>query len=728
GPTPSCVSQVDPPPSVEPLEISSESSGPAEGGDPAADDTAATRRSPRLETPPGFPPRPSSPPPQPAAMDSGADEGGDAGAGASGGAETGGDETGGAGTGGAETRGAETGAMGAPAGGPGVGQPQLPSRLETLSPQQIREWIVLRGRPGGGRYGVTASRAAGAGGATGARGVGAASPDGTAGARGAGGAAGAGCDGGAAGAGGTRGAGGAAGTGGARAGVTGDTGDADGTGIAPRQPFFYPQPQSSLPPLDSALRQTSLSHSYSLAPRCLLLLLTLRFTESLTESREPETRASTLVRACRVACSRPPAVPGTHVMTLRPSSVPHCIALLSPPASSLPNVPGPESDLARVVSPTATRLLATVITDPDFESTAEFALSESVYPPSVGGEPPLSSHVLEDRQFELECLATAFPCFASMLLCPEGDPDALDIPTPRSYVEALAGEYSSQWQTAMDAEMASWKSTCTYVNEVPPPGANKVDGMWILRVKRPPGSPPAFKTRYVARGFSQRQGVDFFQTFSPTPKMTTLRVLLHVATQHDYELNSLDFSTTFLQGSLHEEIWLSRPPGFTGSFLAGPSALRLPVLLATAHSSAYWPLALSSPLDESVEPSGPYPEFVGCFMYLMTCTRPDLAYPLSLLACYVAPGRHQKGYTFGLGSGSISWRSTCSSSVLGSNCEAEIYVGAMAAQELRWLAYLLTDLGVRPRSPPVLYVDDKAMIALCQEQRLEHKTKHIALR
>ncbi|CAI7919028.1 unnamed protein product [Closterium sp. NIES-53] len=52
----------------------------------------------------------------------------------------------------------------------------------------------------------------------------------------------------------------------------------------------------------------------------------------------------------------------------------------------------------------------------------------------------------------------------------------------------------------------------------------------------------------------------------------------------------------------------------------------------------------------------------------------------------------------------------------------------MAAQELHWLTYLLTDLGEQPRSPPVLYVDNKAMIALCQEHRLEHRTKHIALR
>ncbi|CAI7846278.1 unnamed protein product [Closterium sp. NIES-53] len=130
----------------------------------------------------------------------------------------------------------------------------------------------------------------------------------------------------------------------------------------------------------------------------------------------------------------------------------------------------------------------------------------------------------------------------------------------------------------MDTEMASWKSTGTYVDEVPPPRANIVSGMWIFRVKRPPGSPPVFKARYVARGFSQRQGVDFFHTFSPTPKMTTLRVLLHVAAQRDYELHSLDFSTAFLQGSLHEEIWLRRPPGFTGSFPAGTQwSLRRPV-------------------------------------------------------------------------------------------------------------------------------------------------------
>ncbi|CAI7875861.1 unnamed protein product [Closterium sp. NIES-53] len=363
--------------------------------------------------------------------------------------------------------------------------------------------------------------------------------------------------------------------------------------------------------------------------------------------------------------------------------------------------------------------------------------------------------------------------------------DALDVPSPRSYAEAIEGPYSSQWQAAMDAEMASWKSTGTYVDEVSPPGANIVSGMWIFRVKRPPGSPPAFKARYVARGFSQRQGVDFFQTFSPTPKMTTLR------------------------GSLHDKIWLRRPPGFTGSFPTGTQwSIRRPVyglrqaprewhdtlrttlaalgfapstadpslflrtdatlppfyvlmyvdnlVFATADTEALahvlqrfgftysspqsTPLptghSLSNPpSDESVEPSGPYPELVGCLitsgMGLVLGDRARVVLTGHADASWVddlATQRSSQGYTFSLGSGSVSWRSIRSSSVLSSSCEAEIYAGAMAAQELRWLTYLLTDLGEAPRSPPVLYVDNKAMLALCQEHRLEHRTKHIALR
>ncbi|CAI7881744.1 unnamed protein product [Closterium sp. NIES-53] len=90
-------------------------------------------------------------------------------------------------------------------------------------------------------------------------------------------------------------------------------------------------------------------------------------------------------------------------------------------------------------------------------------------------------------------------------------------------------------------------------------------------------------------------------------------------------------------------------------------------------------------------------------------------------------GQH-RGIVSASAPGSVSWRSTRSSSVVCSCCEAAIYAGAMAALELRWLTYVLTDLRERPHSPPVMYVNNKGMIALCLDQRLEHITKHIALR
>ncbi|CAI7730675.1 unnamed protein product [Closterium sp. NIES-53] len=112
---------------------------------------------------------------------------------------------------------------------------------------------------------------------------------------------------------------------------------------------------------------------------------------------------------------------------------------------------------------------------------------------------------------------------------------------------------------------------------------------------------------------------------------------------------------------------------------------------------------------------------------------PVIATSSTVLPCPAVPSGtlsdlHLPSFSTNLVAGCALQDGGRSSSVLGSSCEAEIYAGAMAAQELRWLTYLLTDLGELPLSPPVLYVDNKAMLALCREQRLEHRTKHIALR
>ncbi|CAI7871169.1 unnamed protein product, partial [Closterium sp. NIES-54] len=512
---------------------------------------------PYLSAPPPPPPLFLAPGPPTVAVGSGVARGA-----ASGGAEPGGAESEGAGSGGAELGGEEPGGA-EPVGEEPDGAEQGGAESEGAESGGAEPQIAASSGAGGARDagagGAGVTTGAGGNGSTVATCPGGARTRGT-GAPGTGGVEGAGAgdptEPGAAGAGGT-GAGGA-GAGGAGAGGAGAAGagavdlGAGGAGDTVRlRLYFAPLLQQSVVSLRLVLS-------------CLFALL-----------------IAFLIRILLLSPAH----------TLWHSVLPLRVPLPAPPESSLLEVPDPESDRARAVSPTVARLLTTAVTDPSFESAAAFALvaelldfaatsrldyataliaeSASASPPFVGGECALGMDVLEDEQEDFECLAAAVPRFASMLLAHEGDPDAPDIPTPRSYAEAIIGPYSSQWHVAMDAEMASYKSKGTFVDEVPPPWSNIVDCMWIFRVKRPRGSPPAFKARYVARGFSQRQGVDYFQTFSPTPKMTTLWVLLHVAAQRDYELHSLDFSTAFLQGSPHEEIWLRRQPGFTESFRAG---------------------------------------------------------------------------------------------------------------------------------------------------------------
>ncbi|CAI7776247.1 unnamed protein product [Closterium sp. NIES-53] len=798
GPAPSGVSQVDP---AEPVEVAVES-GAARGAEPAGAGT--------------------------------------------GGAETGGAESGGAESGRAEPGGAEPGCAepgrvepegvvsgGAePARAASEGALGVPPRREPLSPQQLCEWYSRRCRGAAGATGGPAGAsggAAGTGGAGGASGgaagagatggaTGAGGPAGAAGGAAAaaagasGGATGAGAAGGATGAGAARGAtgagaaGGAAGTRAARgatgagaAGGAAGTGDpgAEGAGsvsavsggaVRPR-PYYVPllqqvlgsppspcppPPLLSPPPVQSQSRFQPASPLPGPSPYS-------GPTRGLTERREPESRpvspesrsASPVrpVRVGRVLRPRPPPVPGTHSMTLRPSTAPQRVPLPSPLASSLPTGPDPTSDSLRAASPAVTRFLATAVTDPLFESTVASALvtelvdfaaacrldyaaslvaeptSVSVCPLSVEGECALGTEVLEDRQEEFECFAAFVPHLVSMLLAPEGDADAPDIPTPRSYAKGDKG------------------------------------------VKRPPGSPPVFKARYVARGFSQRLGVDFFQTFSPTPKMTTLWVLLHVAAQRDYELHSLDFITAFVQGSLHEEIWLRRPPGFTGSFPARTQwSLRQPVyglrqaprdwhdtLRTTLAALGFAPSTSDPSLFLRTDTTLP-PLYVLVYVDDLifatadtealahvkselqkrhTCT--DLGELTSYLGLWITWDRAHRtitltqshmvqqvlqrfGFTYSspqstpLPTGHSLSAPPSDESPSGSlRGSREAPKGALGCCEegvaiLVRGAYLLTDLGEAPRSPPVLYVDNKAMLALCQEHRLEHRTKHIALR
>ncbi|CAI7800744.1 unnamed protein product [Closterium sp. NIES-53] len=393
---------------------------------------------------------------------------------------------------------------------------------------------------------------------------------------------------------------------------------------------------------------------------------------------------------------------------------------------------------------------------------------------SSGGAPIFPLEVLEDRPFELGFLAAAVTHLCAMLLALERDPDALEIPIPRTHAEAVSGPWASYWIATEEAEMASYRSIGTYVNAVPPPRANV--------------------------------------TFAPTPKMTTLWVLLHIAAQREYELHSLDFSTAFLQGSLHEQIWLRCPPGFTGSF---QWQLRQPVYglrLAPRkwHDILRTTLAALDFIPSSADPSmfihrGLTPFFVVVYVVDLVFATPDRCALASVkeelqrrhtctdlgelqhyLGLQIIKDRAARTITLTqshmveqilvryLGLQIIRDRAARTITLMQShmveqiltqfcfpfskvqptlvavdhgltappsdepfessgpypelvgclisNCEVEVYAAAMAAPELRWLSFLFTDLSEQPRSPPVVFVDNSSMARhLCDVWSLRPK-------
>ncbi|GJP58899.1 hypothetical protein CLOP_g5864, partial [Closterium sp. NIES-67] len=330
------------------------------------------------------------------------------------------------------------------------------------------------------------------------------------------------------------------------------------------------------------------------------------------------------------------------------------------------------------------------------------------------------------------------------------------MPTPCTKEEALSGPYKKEWKAAMDVENEAFIRNNSFDDVVPPSSVNIVGGKWIFRVKQLPGKAPLFKARYVAKGFTQKEYLDFFETFSPTAKLPTVRTLLDIAARGNFEIKSMDASSAFLQGQLKEDVHMECPPGFPGTYPANtvwklkrpvyglkqaprewhnkvkevllaldfhPSAsdsslfvrhssepfyilvyvddfilaTRDPADMAAVQSalssallmkdlgdlknylgmeitrdrqactitlsqesyidnllkrfdmdssnSVSTPLSLQHQLTAPPVPSpdackDPYPELVGSLMYAMMCTRPDLAYPVSVLSRYVSPGRY----------------------------------------------------------------------------------------
>lgn len=121
------------------------------------------------------------------------------------------------------------------------------------------------------------------------------------------------------------------------------------------------------------------------------------------------------------------------------------------------------------------------------------------------------------------------------------------------------------WKSAIEEELASLEKNNTWRLVEPPTGRKLIDNKWVFKVKRnSDGDVERYKARLVARGFTQRPGFDFSETYSPVAKMSTLRILLALANQEAWHVHQMDVTCAFLNGKLDEDIYMREPAGFEG--------------------------------------------------------------------------------------------------------------------------------------------------------------------
>ena len=135
--------------------------------------------------------------------------------------------------------------------------------------------------------------------------------------------------------------------------------------------------------------------------------------------------------------------------------------------------------------------------------------------------------------------------------------------TPTTISEAYSSPDADLWKEAVRSEMESIMSNGTWEVVDRPYGCQPIGCKWIFKKKlRPDGTIERYKARLVAKGYTQKEGEDFFDTYSPVARLTTIRTLIAVAASYGLIIHQMDVKTAFLNGELDEEIYMDQPEGF----------------------------------------------------------------------------------------------------------------------------------------------------------------------
>ncbi|KAB2634462.1 S2-RNase [Pyrus ussuriensis x Pyrus communis] len=236
-----------------------------------------------------------------------------------------------------------------------------------------------------------------------------------------------------------------------------------------------------------------------------------------------------------------------------------------------------------------------------------------------------------------------------------------------------------------------------------------VGSRWVYKIKfNSDGSIERHKARLVARGFTQTFGVDYKETFAPVAKMSTIRVLLSVAVNHEWPLYQMDVKNAFLHGDLEEEVYMQLPPGHPQAQNSGMACKLHKSIYGLKQSPRAWYAKLSSVLENfgfkrSHADSSLFVRIGSVGKLVVLIYVDDIIITGNL----------------------VTWKSKKQNVIARSSAEAEYRAMASTACELIWLKGLLSDLGFSINTPMSLFCDNQAAMHIASNPVFHERTKHI---
>ncbi len=170
---------------------------------------------------------------------------------------------------------------------------------------------------------------------------------------------------------------------------------------------------------------------------------------------------------------------------------------------------------------------------------------------------------------------------------------------PKSVREALAGAEKDQWTKAINDEIRQLDRLRTWELVYPPRGANIINSGFVLHRKRDKeGKIASYKARFVGKGYAQVYGIDYFETFAPSVRMSSQRVVLSYAAREDWEIHQVDIKGAYLNAKLPETIYVKPPQGYLKQGEEGKVCRLLKGLYGVKQAGREWYIELSNTFNE----------------------------------------------------------------------------------------------------------------------------------